>query len=133
MATFEKAQDLVRKLKDQQMSEDTITVFLREGVYKLKQGIVMTADDGGTEKLPVIYRSYEGENVVISGALPIDNYKFLAENPVLLGKETGKGSDIVEIDLQKSGLSEFRQLRLSDFNGEEPSKNFTLREVYFNG
>ncbi|MEA3476963.1 MAG: right-handed parallel beta-helix repeat-containing protein [Bacteroidota bacterium] len=133
VATIERAQYLIREIKKQHLSKDTISVFLHEGVYRLKQGIVLNADDAGTETSPVIYRSYEGENAIISGAIPIKNYKLLSKDHLLYGKDADIGSEIIEIDLQEAGLSEFEPLRLSGFAGSETAKKYTLRELHFNG
>ena len=131
VATIEIAQQLVRKMKNSYEPKDTIFVFLRKGIYRLKQGIVFSADDAGTKKQPVIYKAYEGEIVTISGSVPINNYKPLSKDHFLYLKNPDIGSRIIEIDLQETGLSSFEKLRLSGFGGQEAQKPYTLRELYF--
>ncbi|MEA3478592.1 MAG: right-handed parallel beta-helix repeat-containing protein [Bacteroidota bacterium] len=123
VATIQRAQQLVRAIKKQDLPKDTISVLLHEGIYRLKRGIVMTAADAGTEKSPVIYRSYMGGNVIISGATPIENFKVHSDI----------GNKIIEIDLQEAGLSLFEKYRLSGFGGNEAQRPYTLRELYLNG
>ena len=132
VATIERARNLIREIKKQHLPKDTISVFLHEGVYRLKRGIVLTAADAGTEKSPVIYRSNEGENVVISGAILIENYKMLSDDHFLYRKDSNIGSKIIEIDLQEAGLSVFERFRLSGFSGNEAQRMYTLRELFFN-
>ena len=61
-ATIEKAKLAVRKIKG------PVTVFVREGIYYLKTPIVFTPEDSRNANAPVVYKSFPGEQVVISGA-----------------------------------------------------------------
>ncbi len=83
VVSLEEAQYLVRQIKRQRRFNDTITVFLREGIYRVKQSIVFRTAIAGTEECPVVFRSYEEEKVVISGATPIKSYKQLSKNHFL--------------------------------------------------
>ena len=133
VATLERAKQIIKKLRQQHVEKDTITVFLREGVYRVKRGITFDADDAGSEKSPVIYRSYKGENVIISGAIPIEKYESLSHNNPLFKKDPAKAREIIEIDLHLAGLSKFYPIRLSGFSGENKPLPYTLQELYFNG
>ena len=130
LATIERASQLVRELKNN--GGDTVFVYIRQGTYRLKQGLFFNEDDGGTEKAPIIYKAFEGEKVIISGAVSINNYKPLAKEHFLYLKNPEIGAKIIEIDLSKTGISTFDKLRLSGFNGQDAQKPYTLRELYFN-
>lgn len=63
--TVEKARDVVRNI-NKNMTGD-ILVFLRGGVYPVEQTIAFDARDSGSNGHNVIYSSYPGEKVVVSG------------------------------------------------------------------
>lgn len=122
--TIERAILLLKDLKKQQGISDTISVIFHEGVYRLKQGLTLNADDSGTDMFPVVFKNKKGEKVVISGSVPIENYKVLSKD---------HERKIVEIDLTEAGLTEFNKIRLSGFSGSGNPRPYTLRELYFNG
>lgn len=69
-ATLQKARDVVRVYKNNHPS-DTIFVNILEGDYSITEPIVLTAEDGGTQHAPVIYRAYKGKKVVLNGGRKI--------------------------------------------------------------
>ncbi len=71
--TVERARDEVRKLNDNMTAD--INVYLREGVYRLEETLEFTSDDSGTNGYYVNYKSYPGEEAVISGAKKIEGWK----------------------------------------------------------
>ena len=71
--TVERARDEVRKLNDNMTAD--INVYLREGVYRLDETLEFTSDDSGTNGYYVNYKSYPGEEAVISGAKKIEGWK----------------------------------------------------------
>ncbi|RLD84240.1 MAG: hypothetical protein DRJ10_01705 [Bacteroidetes bacterium] len=132
VATIEIAQQLVKKIKRNNELKDTVFVFLRKGVYRLKQGILFNSEDAGTKNSPVVYKAFEGEKVTISGSVAINNYKPLSKDHSLYLKNPDIGNKIIEIDLQETGLNSFNKLRLSGFGGQEAQRSYALRELYFN-
>ena len=133
IATIRKAQSLIQNIKEQKRQGDTIFVFLREGIYRIKEGLLFDRAIGGTKDSPIIISGYKNERVIISGAVPINHYKPLSKDHFLYKMNPGIGSKILEIDLQKTGLSIFRPIRLAGFNGPRLPKPYALRELYFNG
>jgi len=133
VASIERANQLVKEILMKQVYKDTIRVIFHEGVYRLNKEIILNADVSGTKNSPVIYQNNKGHKVVISGAIPIKDYRMLSSNHFLYKKDPEIGSKIIEIDLTKTGLSEFNKIRLSGFSGQETPELCTLRELYFNG
>ena len=133
VASIERAKQLVKEIMMKQVHYDTIRVIFHEGTYRLSKGIILDADASGTKKSPIIYQSNKGEKVIISGAIPIKDYSMLSKNHFLYKKAPEIGSKIIEIDLTKTGLSEFNKIRLSGFGGQNTPAPYTLRELYFNG
>ena len=69
VATMARARDLARTSK--QLGQPT-TVILRGGVYYLPDPLVLSSEDSGSKESPVIWRTAEGEQAVISGGLKLD-------------------------------------------------------------
>lgn len=72
VATLEQARDKVRGLK----KDKTVTVYLLPGNYPRTDSFTLSAQDGGTDEAPVIYRAYKPGTVLIHGAKKIDPAAF---------------------------------------------------------
>ncbi|MDE2828850.1 MAG: PDZ domain-containing protein [Gemmatimonadota bacterium] len=68
LATLKRAQEVVRACKQ----NGPITVCLRQGTYYLNETLIFGAEDSGTKDAPIVYRAYEDEEVVVSGAESVD-------------------------------------------------------------
>ena len=71
LATFHRAQQAVRELKQQQQPDRDrpIVVAIRGGTYYLQKPITFGPEDSGSKKAPVIYRAYRDERPVFSRTL----------------------------------------------------------------
>ena len=83
-ATIERAQAATRHMR----VRGGVTVFLRGGTYYLPKPLLFTPEDSGTETAPVVYRAYERETPILSGAVrlslhwtPFKNGIFQAKLP----------------------------------------------------
>lgn len=65
LATIEAAQKKIRTI------HESVVVYVREGTYYLKKPVVFLPEDSRKPDEAVIYKSYQGEKVVISGAAEI--------------------------------------------------------------
>ena len=69
-ATIQKAQAEVRKTPV--ASRPATTIYLRAGTHYLRETLTLTPEDSGASAAaPVIYTAYHGENVTISGGVPL--------------------------------------------------------------
>jgi len=68
-ATLHRAVEAVRELKRQQggVLKEPVTIFLRVGVHFLREPIVLTPEDSGTETAPITFAPYRHEKAIISG------------------------------------------------------------------
>jgi hypothetical protein len=64
-ATIVKAQIEARKIKG------AVNIILRGGIYYLSQPVVITSLDSRPDNAPVTFKSFPGESVIISGAVPL--------------------------------------------------------------
>jgi hypothetical protein len=72
-ATLERARIAVRTVNSNM--SDHVVVYLREGIYFLKEPFILDANDGGDNDYYVIYRSYPDEKVIISGGEKITGWE----------------------------------------------------------
>ena len=73
-ATIGRARDAIRQSRVSGGASQPFTVFVREGVYPLRQTLVFGPADSGTTQAPVVYRPYAHERPVITGGLPITDF-----------------------------------------------------------
>lgn len=66
-ATLQRARDAVRQMKQAGPLKEPVTVWLRGGIYELREPIVFTSADSGTANAPIAYASLPGERAVLSG------------------------------------------------------------------
>jgi hypothetical protein len=64
-ATIGKAQIEARQIKG------AVNIILRGGTYYLSQPVVITSLDSRPDNAPVIFKSFPGESVIVSGAVPL--------------------------------------------------------------
>ncbi len=69
-ATLERARDEVRKRRN----EGAVTVFVRGGMYELRETLKLEARDSGSAAAPVVYRAYERERPVLTVAGAITGF-----------------------------------------------------------
>ncbi len=128
-ATIERASREVRKIREKGMPEGGICVYLREGSYFLEDGLVLGRDDSGTDKGPVVYRSYPGEKARIIGGKKVTGFTRL-EDPAILGiiPEEARGK-VWTADLGKAGIRNYGQLVPRGMGRPRPG----AMELIFNG
>jgi len=80
-ATIERAQQEVRRLKSVDSLRGPTTVYLRGGVYYLKQEILFTPEDSGREDAPIRYTNYDDETVFISGGRKLTAWRHVLRRP----------------------------------------------------
>jgi hypothetical protein len=74
-ATVVRARDAVRSLKMRGPVKGPVTIFLREGVYRIPSAVEFTPDDSGTEATPITYAAMKGEHPVLSGGRLIAGWR----------------------------------------------------------
>ncbi len=102
-ATLHRAVQAIRQLKQQVGGlNQPVTVYLRDGTYFLREPIVLTPDDSGTEDCPITFAAYRNEKPIISGGRRITNWQ-------------QRGNLwVAELPDVKAGKGYFRLLRVGD-------------------
>jgi hypothetical protein len=96
--SFDDAQGAVRKLVKAGLNNNVV-VFIHEGIYSIFKPLQFDQRDKGSDKYTVTWCAWPGDQVVISGGVPVTGW--------------AKKSDklwVAEIPLQKSGNPKIRNL-----------------------
>lgn len=112
-ATLERAQEAVRSAR--KSGAQPVTVSIRAGVYPLEQSLRFGPDDSGTLENPVVWRSYNNENVSIVGTKQIGGFRKLANAQIAARLSADARAHVVEADLRSQGISDYGQLRARGF------------------
>ena len=107
LATFEGAKAKVRELK--KTAKDEIVVAFKAGNYGELDNITFTAEDSGSEKIPVTYRVYGDGEVIFQNGYSISNSSF---KPIEDSDKHLFNEDFFE-DIYKVDLSD---IMADDFN-----------------
>ncbi|MEM2885611.1 MAG: right-handed parallel beta-helix repeat-containing protein, partial [Thermoproteota archaeon] len=100
--TIGRARDAVRELKAKRGLKGPVYVFVRGGRYFLKEPLVFTPEDSGTDSCPITYAAYPGEAPAISGGRLLTGWR--------LEEVKGKEAWTVEIEEVKARGWFFREL-----------------------
>ena len=100
--SLEAARDTVRNLPLERRRKQPIEICILPGTYVRKQPLILEARDSGTEKAPIVYRSWTDKPVVISGGKEVRDWS----------KTDLNGRSVLVSDLSKlpEGYSPFEQL-----------------------
>ena len=100
--SLEAVRDRVRNLSQEERARQPIEICILPGTYVRKQTLILDARDSGTEKAPVVYRSWTEKPVVISGGMQVRNWT----------KTDLNGCRVLVSDLSKlpGGVTPFEQL-----------------------
>ncbi len=72
-ASLKAARDAIRQMKSGGELDKPVMVYIRKGNYYLDKSFILKPEDSGTEKFPITYQSYQGEEVLLSGGKIIDS------------------------------------------------------------
>ncbi|MEX2567592.1 MAG: right-handed parallel beta-helix repeat-containing protein [Cyclobacteriaceae bacterium] len=130
--SLERARNEIRKLKNEGKADNDIQVNLREGIYYLSKTFTLTEADSGSKEFPVAYAAYKDEKVVIHGgvSIPVEKKSKAIPTEILSRFQSEVRDKIIEIDLQKAGITDYGKMRPVGF-----SRPFgpTWAELFVNG
>lgn len=130
--TLEAARDAIRKRRtDPRQPGGGATVWLRGGVYRITKTFELDERDSGTKDAPIVYRTYKGEEVRLSGGCELEPTAFKkVTDPAVLARlpEASRGK-VLQVDLKAQGITDFGRMRRRGFG--HPYANAGL-ELFFN-
>ncbi len=106
--TIPEAQAKIRELKSGDgLPAGGITVFVKDGEYRITEGIVFTEEDSGTEDCPITYVSESEFGAKITGALLLsaEDFEPINEEEKSRLMDKSAAEHIVKVDLAKYGLT----------------------------
>lgn len=107
-ATLERARDAVRSLKKSGgLPAGGVTIQLRQGTYRRSSTLLLTAEDGGLDKVPVVWQAYERERVHLSGGMDVREWSQVRDVPTLQRLTPAARGKVVQTDLRSIGVTEF--------------------------
>jgi hypothetical protein len=87
--TLERAQHEVQKLN----GDKDVTVILADGLYRISQPLIFTAQDGGRNGHHVEWMAAEGAHPIISGAISVSGWKVFNKQKQIYVADTPVGLD----------------------------------------
>jgi hypothetical protein len=108
-ATLEHARDEIRRSKAAGATpKDGVTIFVREGTYRISTSLALGPQDSGTESTPVIWQAASGEKVRLSGGrmLPTDAFQPLKDEIILKRLDASVRDKVFQVDLRALGINE---------------------------
>lgn len=108
LASLEGARDRIRKIKaDRGLPNGGVIVELAPGTYRLEETFVLTAEDGGTEDAPIIYRARDKGTVLVSGAAAVDRVSPVTNTNIVERLAPEAREYVVQADLKELGVTDF--------------------------
>lgn len=72
--TMFRARDAIRQLKASRRLTRPVAVYIRGGVYRVREPLIFTPRDSGTSSASITYQAYPGERLVLSGGRAITGW-----------------------------------------------------------
>jgi len=107
-APLERVADAVSTLKSASgTTGDTVTVYVRKGNYSLSRTLHLDERTGATKERPLIWRSYPGEKVVLTGSRTIEGFTKVTDQSVKEQINPQFHDKILQINLRTLGITDY--------------------------
>lgn len=115
LATPAGARDRIRSLRAAgRLPKDSVTVWLRGGIYPLRETLSFTErDDGGT--VPITYAAYRGEAVTLDGGQEVSGWRPVVDRAILARLDPAAHGHVLQADLRAQGVTDFGELSRRGF------------------
>lgn len=118
-ATIQKAKDTIRSMKSAgSLPEGGVTVYLRGGTYYMDEGMTFTAEDSGTEDSVITYTAYPGEEVTLSGQVPLEASWFepADDEAKEIIIDNNAAEEVLMVDLKEHGITEYGEMNTRGYH-----------------
>ena len=113
-ATLQKARDEIRKYKKTNpLPDGGIVVWIRGGIYSFPKSFILNKQDSGEKGKPIVYRSYNHENVRLTGGIQLNSNWFqpvTSKDPAWSRLNANARSHIQVLDLKAHGITDLGKL-----------------------
>lgn len=129
-ASLDKARQKIRELKRAgEFPKDGIIVNIKGGIYSIFDTFLLEKEDSGNVDAPVVYQSYEREEVTIVGGLSITGFTEAASPEMLEHLDRQSRGKIYYTNLTSQGITDFGEIKNRGFGRKiEPA----ALELFFN-
>lgn len=85
-----------------------VEVIFRGGEYRINNTVNFTQEDSGTPECPVVYKSYNDEQVIFKGSVPLNLEALtnITDKEVLKRIHPNAQGKVMELDLKASGIKQ---------------------------
>jgi len=104
LKTLSAARDLMHQIRPYSIRKhEAATVYLRGGTYRLHNSFAMDRNDSGAKSLPVTFRAYKNEKVVICGGetFRIGDLQHLTDNELLKKIKPQVRNKVLKLDVSR--------------------------------
>ncbi len=107
---FPTLHDALRAIRAKEISQQAITVYIREGVYHLTEELLFTENEIGTKEHPITWKSYPNEQVLITGGVKLDQFEPINDQKILDRIDTRYHDQIYQIDLKPYNITDYGEI-----------------------
>lgn len=106
--SLEEARNEIRRLKTKnEIPDKGVVVILRGGTYQLQSPFLLEEEDSGTDKAPIVYMAFPGEEVRISGEIILSDFTSVSDPEILEQLVESAKAHVFQTDLKKQGIDDF--------------------------
>jgi hypothetical protein len=109
-ATLQQARDAVRNARKTLPYGKKIRVFLRGGIYYLKNTLELSVQDGGSEDASVTYEAYKNEKPILSGGRFVTGFRHISDAKIRSRLDPSCRDKILVTDLKAQGIYDYGSL-----------------------
>lgn len=132
LASLEGARDRIRQLKKSGgLPPGGVTVWVRGGIYPVRQTLELTEEDSGSAESPIVFRAAEKETPIFTGGVVLSGFQPVRDPEILKRLPEEARNKVVQVDLRANGIEDFGNLGPRGFGlAGYPAHPWV--EVYFN-
>jgi len=133
-ASLQRAGDEIRRIKRRgPLPARGVAVEIAPGRYPVRETLVLSEEDSGTEGAPIVYRAAGAERPVFSGGIRLRGFKPVVDAKLLARLPAGARGKVVQVDLRQQGLKKVGSLVLGGFASGRGFRTHPVMELFFDG
>ena len=130
-ASLERARDAIRALvRETGLPEGGFEVHLADGIYTRRESFVLTDEDSGSAKAPIVYRAAEGARPRLMGGALVTGFAPVTDAAILARLDESCRGEVLVADLRAQGVEDYGTLVRRGFGRKNTGAPL---ELYFKG
>ena len=108
VATLDRARSMVRRIMQTERTlTDTLKVLVRAGTYQLRNPLVMSSRESGTERMPILWTAFPGDSVRIIGGKTLPEFTAVTDSLALTRLPSPVRASILQLNLKAAGITDY--------------------------